>query len=134
MRLELSVRTDLALRALRELERSGRRISRAVLADRLYTTPDFLARVMGPLVAQGWVESKRGRSGGYEITPSGASVSVLDVILVEEGVPVDRCVLRTGPCTPDENCALHDPWMKAREAMLASLAIAPATDDRRDQP
>lgn len=134
MRLEMSTRTDLAMRALRELERSRRRVSRVDLADVLHTTPDFLARVMGPLVAEGWVESKRGRSGGYELTSSGESVSVLDVVVVEEGVPVDTCVLRTGPCTPDENCALHDPWMKAREAMLAALAIAPATDDRRDQP
>jgi len=134
MRLELSTRTDLALRALRELERSGRRVPRADLAERLHTTPDSLARVMGLLVSQGWVASRRGRSGGYELTSSGESVSVLDVIVVEEGVPLDRCVLRTGPCTPDENCALHDPWMKAREAMLAALAIAPVTDVRRDPP
>lgn len=131
MRLELSVRTDLALRALRELKGSGHRVSRGDLADRLYTSPDFLARVMGPLVAQGWVDSRRGRSGGYEITPSGGTVSVLDVILVEEGVSTERCVLRTGPCRPDENCALHDPWMKAREAMLAELATEPAVE-RRD--
>lgn len=132
MRLELSVRSDVALRALRELRESGQRVARSDLADQLLTSPDFLARVMGPLVTQGWVESKRGRSGGYELTNSGRSASVLEVILVEEGAPTDRCVLRTGPCSPDENCALHDPWMKAREAMFAELAIAPATVDRRE--
>lgn len=132
MRLELSVRTDLALRALRELKACGHRVTRGDLADRLRTTPDFLARVMGPLVAQGWVDSRRGRFGGYEFTASEGEVSVLDVILVEEGVSTERCVLRTGPCDPEENCALHDPWMKAREAMLAELATEPAVE-RRDR-
>ncbi|MGD2060906.1 MAG: Rrf2 family transcriptional regulator [Acidimicrobiia bacterium] len=127
MRLELSVRTDLALRALRNLANSEQRVGRPELADALETTPDFLARVMGPLVSQGWVDSRPGRNGGYELTEAGRGVSVLDVIQVEEGVPVERCVLRFGPCNPDERCALHDPWMKARDAMLAELATASAT-------
>ena len=122
MRLELSVRTDLALRALSALKKTPRRVSRRELAESLGTSPDFLARVIGPLVAQGWVASWRGRDGGYEMTEAGRSVSVLDVIMVEEGVSTDRCVLRTGPCNPDENCALHDAWIKASEAMLAELS------------
>lgn len=126
MRLELSVRTDLALRALQELDQSGERVVRSDLADDLGTTPDFLARVMGPLVYQEWVDSKPGRNGGYELTDRGRSASVLDVIEVQEGVPTARCVLRFGPCDPDERCALHDPWMKARDAMLAELATASA--------
>lgn len=128
MRLELSVRTDLALRAIRNLKTADQRVARRDLAESLSSSPDFLARVMGPLVSQGWVDSKRGRTGGYELTDAGRSLSVLDVILVEEGVSTDRCVLRTGPCTPDENCALHDPWMKAREAMLAELSTSSAAD------
>lgn len=133
MRLDLSTRTDLALRTVRELERLGRMASRAELAEALRTTPDYLARVVGPMVASGWVDSKPGRSGGYELTRSGRSASVLDVILVQEGVSTSRCVLRSGPCSPDEDCALHDAWMKARDAMLAELATAPALGDWRDQ-
>ncbi len=134
MRLELSARTDLALRALRELEQGDRHVPRRHLAGRLRTSPDFLARVMGPLVAQGWIESKRGRAGGYHLKSSGRKASVLDVIQVEEGVPTDRCVLRLGPCSPDESCALHEPWMKARDAMLAELSTAPAVGDWRKDP
>ena len=126
MRLELSVRTDVALRALQKLARDGQRIARSDLADALGTTPDFLARVMGPLVYQEWVDSKPGRNGGYELRKRGRSASVLDVIEVEEGTPTSMCVLRFGPCNPEEKCALHDPWMKARDAMLAELATASA--------
>jgi Rrf2 family protein len=126
MRLEMSARTDLALRAVQELARTRRRVVRTDLADALETTPDYLARVMGPLVYQEWVDSKPGRNGGYQLTERGRSASVLDVIEVQEGIPASRCVLRLGPCNPEEKCALHDPWMKARDAMLAELATASA--------
>lgn len=126
MRLELSVRTDLALRALQKLAHSSGRVARSDLADVLGTTPDFLARVMGPLVYQEWIDSRPGRNGGYELTDRGRSASVLDVIEVQEGVPTSKCVLRFGPCNPEQKCALHDPWMKARDAMLAELATASA--------
>lgn len=126
MRLELTSRTDLALRAMRQLRISGARESRAILASELRTSPDFLARVMAPLVDQGWVDSRPGRSGGYLLSDEAERISVLDVIQVTEGVPVDRCVLRSGPCEPDEKCALHDPWTKARDALLAELSVSPA--------
>ena len=130
MRLELSVKTDLALRALDHLTRTTGRIRRSDLAVRLGTSPDFLARVMSPLVQAGWVDSQRGKTGGYQITPAAASASVFDVVAVEEGLPTTtRCVLRNGPCDPDERCALHDAWSKARDAMLAELQIAPAITD-----
>jgi Rrf2 family protein len=126
MRLELTSRTDLALRALRHLRGSGARESRVTLADELHTSPDFLARVMAPLVNQGWVDSRPGRSGGYLLSEEAGQISVLDVIHVTEGVPLDRCVLRSGPCEPDEKCALHDAWTKARDALLAELSVSPA--------
>lgn len=126
MRLELTTRTDLALRALRHLLGSGRREGRVDLADALRTTPDFLARVMAPLVSQGWVDSRPGRSGGYMLRSDADQVSVLDVVRVVEGVPMDDCVLRSGPCEPDEKCALHDAWTRARNALLAELSVSPA--------
>lgn len=127
MRLELSVKTDLALRALDLLMSRRIRVGRTELAEQLGTSPDFLARVMSPLVRAGWVESQRGKTGGYRIAPEAASASVYDVIALQEGFPADgRCVLRNGPCDPDERCALHDAWSKARDAMLAELQTAPA--------
>lgn len=131
MRLELSSRTDLALRAMRRLDRADGRMARVDLAADLGTTPDFLARVMAPLVRAGWVESQRGKSGGYQLAPSAAVASVLDVIVAQEGVPADgRCVLRSGPCDPEKRCELHEPWTKARDAMLGELGTAPALEPR----
>jgi Rrf2 family protein len=125
MRLELSSKTDLALRALRHLSDLGERAGRDKLALVLRTTPDYLARVMAPLVNHGWVDSRPGRLGGYEIAPKTDRLSVLDVINAVEGVPLDRCVLRSGPCEPDRFCSLHQPWSRARDALLSELASSP---------
>lgn len=126
MRLELSTRTDLALRVLEELDRAGIRVKRPDLAAVVGTTPDFLARVIAPLVRAGWVVSEVGRSGGYQSAIGLHDISMLDVIEAVEGTPDDgRCVLRAGPCRSAENCALHDAWSKARRALMAELDTTP---------
>ena len=102
MRLELTTRSDLALRAVRLLNEDGGRMKRAPLAEALDTSPDFLARIMGPLVHRGWVISETGPAGGYQLDPSVGSLSVYDLISSVEGVPSDdQCVLRGGAVRSD---------------------------------
>jgi Rrf2 family iron-sulfur cluster assembly transcriptional regulator len=124
MRLELQRKTDLAIRALTSLE--GGRMKGPDLADAIGTTPAFVAHVMTPLVQRGWVQSEPGPTGGYRRVLDLESVSMLDVIEAVEGPTVTgKCVLRGGPCITDENCALHDAWMRARTALLDELAAIP---------
>jgi Rrf2 family protein len=132
MRLELSRRTDLAIRALRRLASAGARVKRTVLAADTGTTPDFLARVMAPLVHRGWVASEPGRNGGYVLTTDLDTVTVLQVIEVMEGAPAEgRCVLRGGPCPAAAPCALHDAWVAARTALLERLDATPVARGER---
>ena len=126
MRLELSRKTDLALRAIRHLGREGRRVTRRELADAVGTSPDFMAKVLGPLVEAGWVHSGPGRGGGYELAAAVDGASILDLIDRTEGIPSETvCVLRGGPCDLKGPCALHDPWTKARAALLNELDQTP---------
>ena len=126
MRLELSRKTDLALRALRHLGREEGRVTRRDLAAAVGTSPDFVAKVLAPLVEAGWVRSGPGRGGGYELTPEAERISILDLIERTEGIPSETtCVLRGGPCDPKGPCALHDPWMAARAALLDELDRTP---------
>lgn len=122
MRLELTSRTDLALRAMRALASEEARLKRVDLAKRLRTTPDFLARIMAQLVRSGWVTSGTGPTGGYQLDSSAQSVSLFELIECVEGVPEeDSCVLRGGPCDVLDRCALHDAWTRARKALTAEL-------------
>jgi Rrf2 family protein len=121
MRLEITRKTDLAMRAVQAL-RDGVQQKGADLAEVIGTTPQFIAQVMKALVDQGWVTSEPGPTGGYTLRTDPDEISLLGLIEAIEGPTVDgRCVLRGIPCPPLEPCALHDAWTRARNALLDEL-------------
>ena len=130
MRLELSKRTDLAIRALDALCETGPddRVPGAELARITGTSTNYLPQVMAPLVRAQWVESVSGPSGGYVLIERAKTISLLDVIEAVEG-PVDgHCVLRGAPCPVEEPCRLHVPWIRARDALLSELSSTPVSE------
>jgi len=128
MRLELTRKTDLALRAFRTLAAAPERLTGRALAEAVGTTAPFIAQVMGPLVRAGLVLSRPGPAGGYALPPGARRTSVLSIIEAVEG-PIDpnRCVLAGGPCGTDL-CSVHHAWQHARAALEAALRRAPALD------
>ena len=128
MRLEITRKTNLAIRAMATLNNAGRRMSGKELASSIETTTNFLAQVTAPLVRRGWIDSQPGRAGGYELVADARELSVLDVIEAVEG-PTDtqECVLRAGNCSASDPCATHDAWSRARDALVNELAGTPLT-------
>lgn len=122
MRLEITQRADLAVRALVLLHRSPARLKSVDLAAALGTTAGFVPQVMGPLVREGWVHSVPGPTGGYETVVDIDALNVLDVIESVDG-PTDsgRCVVADRPCDAALPCALHVAWGRARRELVASL-------------
>ncbi len=129
MRLELTRKTDLALRATRVLSAAERQVKGAELASAIGTSPQFISQVMTPLVREGWIDSEPGPTGGYTLAVQPVDISLLDLIEAVEGPTADgRCVLRGTPCPPVEPCALHDAWTRARDALLHELSETPLTE------
>ncbi len=131
MRLELSKKTDLAIKALEYLcDVSGDGLaSGAEVAEAIETTTNFLPQIMTLLVRHGWVESTPGRLGGYRLVTPPTELSLLAVIEAIEGPTVTgRCVLRGAPCPITTPCALHEPWIKARDALLSELDSTPLSE------
>ena len=124
MRLEVTRKSDLAVRALRALadREAGERLKGPDLAELVGSTPGFVAQVMTPLVRAGWVRSEPGPTGGYSLRVDLATVSVLAVVEAVEG-PTDtgRCVLADRPCSERGLCALHTAWTRARQELLREL-------------
>ena len=122
MRLEVTRKSDLAVRALRALADNGGRMKAAELADAVGSTPGFVSQVVNPLVRARWVRSDPGPAGGYALVASLPVLSVLAVVEAIEG-PTDtgRCVLVDRQCTESGTCALHVPWMRARAQLLREL-------------
>ncbi|MEZ5246025.1 MAG: Rrf2 family transcriptional regulator [Acidimicrobiales bacterium] len=122
MRLEVTRKSDLAVRALRVLAEASARMKGPALADAVGSTSGFVSQVLNPLVRNGWVQSDPGPSGGYALAADLGSLSVLAVIEAIEG-PTDsgRCVLADRACNEAGTCALHVPWLRARAQLLGEL-------------
>ncbi|MBV1892611.1 MAG: Rrf2 family transcriptional regulator [Ilumatobacteraceae bacterium] len=122
MRLEITQRADLAVRALVLLAESGDRLKSVELADALDATPGVVPQALGPLVRLGWVRSVPGPTGGYESVKPLNELNVLQVIELIDG-PTDngRCVVAGRDCDAGDRCALHESWAQARGELLDSL-------------
>lgn len=122
MRLEITRKTDLAIRALIVLGQRAQKTKATVLAEMIDTTSGFLSQVMTPLVARGWVRSDPGPTGGYTLSVDTSTVSVMDVIEAVEGkFDYTRCVLFDRVCNNEDPCAMHGPWGRARVEMVDGL-------------
>jgi Rrf2 family protein len=129
MRLELSTRTGLGLRALRVLNGQADPVARTDLADTLGTTAAYLPQVLAPLIEAGWVDSKPGPNGGYLPGKDARALSICELIETMEGPIVDgECIFRDGRCDEAAPCVMHVPWSRAREALMAELRSAPAIE------
>ncbi len=129
MRLQLTKKTDQALRAALVLARAGGRVKGSALAEQVGTSAGWLPQIVQPLVGQGWVSSTTGPNGGYMLEVELGHLDVLRLIEAVEGsTDTGRCVLEDRTCgsTP-EPCALHEPWLRARTSLtreLESMSLA----------
>ncbi len=126
MRLEITRRAELAVRAMTFLAAGTDRVKASVLADELGTTVGFVTQVVGPLVKAGWVRSDPGPSGGYVSRVRLDEVSVLEVVEAVDGATdLGRCVVADRPCGVGPPCSLHVAWARARGELVRTLGDTP---------
>lgn len=132
VRLEVTRKSELALRAVRELAEANNVRKGDALAAAVGTTPSFLAQALAPLVRARWLRSDPGPHGGYALAVEARSLSVLDIIEAIEGpTTTGECVLSADTCAEAAQvtpCALHDAWSKARDSLLRQLRRASVLD------
>ncbi|MGD9999381.1 MAG: Rrf2 family transcriptional regulator [Ilumatobacteraceae bacterium] len=123
MRLEITRRAELAIRALALLGEQQDRMKAAALADSLGTTVAFVPQVLGPLVRAGWVQSDPGPTGGYRCRVSLRDVSVLQVIEAVDGATdAGRCVVADRMCDAEAPCPVHAAWAQTRPRLVSVLS------------
>jgi Rrf2 family protein len=124
MDLTLSRTADYAVRAaisLAEAWGDGYRTIREV-AEEMELPPSFTPQVLGLLARAGIAESRAGRGGGYRLARSPRCITMLEVVEAAEGpLANERCTLRGGPCRWDDQCAVHETWTQAQEALRRQL-------------
>lgn len=121
--MEISRRTDYALRILLDLARSdGRPVSVRAIAER-QDVPYAFARGIGrELVSAGMVESSRGVTGGLVLARDPENLSVLEVVEAMQG-SVSCAVCTSDPtwCKRMNGCSVHGVWSGADEMLKEYL-------------
>jgi Rrf2 family protein len=85
----------------------------------------FLSKVLQALCRAGFIVSRRGQAGGFEIMPSGREATVRDVIESIDGpICLNLCLVSGITCNRSSYCPAHPIWEKAQEAMLDVLNAA----------
>lgn len=124
MKLEITRRAELAVRALALLNRTSERFGAAALADALGTTVGFVPQVVGPLVKAGWVQAGAGPAGGYASLVDLNGVTMMDVIEAVDGfTSLNRCVVADHDCRMVTACLMHSVWGQARSELVRALSV-----------
>ena len=120
--MSVSLKCQYGLRALFELaKRTGSGPTRIQeIAEAQAIPPRFLENILNQLRRGGFVDSRRGKAGGFMLAPSASQITTLEVIRFLDGPvhpfdcegdnPVRKCSL--GP-----DCVFMPLWQRARQAL-----------------
>ncbi len=85
------------------------------LSEALNIPYKFLTKIMTKLVKAEFVESVRGRDGGFRLKDDPEKISIDDVLnLFNDSIKEEQCLLGIGACDTHCKCAMHDQWMKPK--------------------
>jgi len=121
--MQVTRAADYGVRVMMHLisENSTTRASLTDLADASEVSSAFLSKVLQRLVRAGYVASRRGKRGGFEILDRGRSATLLDILEALDGLPALNVCLLDGGCHRSQWCAAHEVWMEAQERMRSAL-------------
>ena len=132
----LTRKTKYALRALAGLAREppGQWLSVAALAAREQLPRTFLERILLDLNRSGFVDSRKGREGGYALAAPAQKIRVADVVRRMDGplAPVP-CVSITAyrrctDCGSEAACCIRPVMKRVRDAIAAVLEHTSVAD------
>lgn len=127
----LSQTAEYALRAVLFLARhDGMPLVKAdTIAEALDAPPNYLAKTLSTLAAEGIIEGRRGPHGGYRLAVPASKLTVACVTDPFDGRsdPV-MCLLRGRECDRSDPCDAHDRWMGVRAAVRSPLRATSVAD------
>jgi len=125
--LLLNRKTEYAMIALRHLavhRPSAATLSVQSIADRFHLPVILLSKIMQQLKHLGYVQSKKGRSGGYVLSSELADISFVDFLAqMGETVEMVSCVEVGGKmCAQFEVCEIKAPIAGVQKVVLDAMS------------
>ena len=118
--MQLSNTSQYAIRIMAYIadKKDSNPINATELAEALSMSYKFLTKIMLELIKADFVESIRGRDGGYKLKKCASEIMVDDILnLFNDSIKDEQCVLGIGFCNGMCKCALHDQWMEPKLLM-----------------
>ena len=129
--MQLTRAADYAVRVMIHLATlpANERALLPALAGATGAPKSFLSKVLQALCRAGFIASRRGQSGGFEMLPAGREASIRSVIESIEGpICLNLCLTTGASCNRRFYCPVHPIWQNAQEAMLGVLSAATVAD------
>ncbi len=84
---------------------------------------------MTDLAKQGYLESIRGRAGGFRFQKNLNKITLIKIIeAVEATDGFDKCILGLEDCSDENPCALHFVWEKTKKEFMKNLSNTTLAD------
>lgn len=76
----------------------------------------YLAKILQRMAKYGFVDSYKGRGGGFRISELALKSSILDIVEKVEGPIINlKCVTGLKECSDETPCPLHEEWADLRD-------------------
>ncbi len=131
--------SEYALRSLVYIQiqnQLGRRPGIVEISSEIDTPPPFTAKILQRLVRMGFLESMKGKNGGYFFNPDKPPIPLKKVIVAIEGDKIfTGCGFGLSHCDANNPCPLHDAYGPIREAIDQLLSYETIQDlAKKDNP
>jgi len=115
--------TSYSLNVLSYLAKHGNiRMSASYLHEKLGIPFSYLRQVLSELSKKGFIDSNRGRGGGFIISRDISTIYMADIIEGTEGLDsLNRCVMGFSKCPFNYGCSIHPVWVEMRTNILNVL-------------
>ena len=120
--MELNNTSQYAIRILNYMNMKSEEqtlFSARVLSEVLGINYKFLTTIMTKLVKAGFLESIRGKDGGFRLVKGADTIMMIDIIkLFDDSFDNEACLLGIDKkCDVRHKCFLHDKWVKPKKAV-----------------
>ncbi len=118
----LSQKCQYALRAVYEitLREDNWPVKSGEIAEAQAIPPRFLENILAQLKQGGFIDSKRGKEGGYMLADPEGEITVGEIIRFIQGpvVPVHCMAEGAAACKLHGDCPFEPMWERARQAVI----------------
>lgn len=114
--------TEYALRGLVYIQSKntgGHRPGITEIADEIGAPQFYTAKILQRLAKQGFVESMKGKGGGFSFNPKNPDLSLETIIIAIEGDHIfTGCGIGLSECSEENPCPIHEQFAPIRDSIV----------------